>query len=82
MATNRATARRRSAKTAFEDDDAPVVKRAKTEVTVTTKKTNGATRKVTKTGELGAFVAWQSGVLRDFARASRVMEHRIEGWTS
>ncbi|KAL5412026.1 hypothetical protein PMIN03_004499 [Paraphaeosphaeria minitans] len=49
MATNRATARRRSARTAFEDDDAPVVKRAKTEVTAPAKKTNGATRKAAKT---------------------------------
>ncbi|KAF1971036.1 hypothetical protein BU23DRAFT_537229 [Bimuria novae-zelandiae CBS 107.79] len=49
MATNRATARRRSARTAFEDDDAPAVKRAKTETNGTAKKTNGATRRTAKT---------------------------------
>lgn len=79
MATNRATARRRSARTAFEDDDAPVVKRAKTEVTATAKRTNGATRKAAKTGKLGVFVAW-SGVFRGFNRvqvASLSYEWRI-----
>ncbi|KAL1606390.1 hypothetical protein SLS60_003793 [Paraconiothyrium brasiliense] len=49
MATNGATARRRSARTAFEEDDAPATKRAKTEVNRTAKKTNGATKKATKT---------------------------------
>ncbi|KAJ4356601.1 uncharacterized protein N0V89_004636 [Didymosphaeria variabile] len=49
MATNRATARRRSARTAFEEEDAPATKRAKTEVNRTAKKTNGATKKAAKT---------------------------------
>ncbi|KAJ4290446.1 hypothetical protein N0V90_010662 [Kalmusia sp. IMI 367209] len=48
MATNRATARRRSARAAFDDDDAPAVKRAKTEVNGTAKKANGATKKAAK----------------------------------
>ena len=63
MATNRASARRRSARTAFEDDDAPAVKRAKTETNGTAKKTTGAARKTAaKTGESAAIMAWQSGI--------------------
>jgi kinetochore protein Mis13/DSN1 len=68
MATNRATARRRSARTAFEDDDAPVVKRAKTDVNGPAKKTNGVTRKAAKTGELDAVLACRSGVSHGFNR--------------
>lgn len=48
MATNRPTTRRRSAKQAFEDDDAPVLKRPKTEVNGTAKRTAAATKKTTK----------------------------------
>lgn len=70
MATNRATTRRRSARAAFEDDDAPAVKRAKTESVGTAKKANGVAKKAAKTGELGAIVKRQSGV--EGIRASRV----------
>ncbi|KAA8618514.1 Kinetochore protein Mis13 [Pyrenophora tritici-repentis] len=48
MATNRPTTRRRSAKQAFEDDDAPALKRPKTEVNGTVKRTAAATKKATK----------------------------------
>ncbi|KAF2466050.1 uncharacterized protein BDR25DRAFT_306272 [Lindgomyces ingoldianus] len=50
MATNRPNTRRRSVKQAFEDDDAPVAKRAKTagELGGPGKRTNGATKRTTK----------------------------------
>lgn len=49
MATNRPTTRRRSAKQAFEDDDAPAVqKRPRTEVNGTSKKATAAPKKTAK----------------------------------
>ena len=79
MATNRATARRRSARAAFEDDDAPAVKRAKTETNGTAKKTNGATRKIAKTGESGATVELPSRVVGGSkTRAGRVLEAQLK----
>ncbi|CAI6340957.1 unnamed protein product [Periconia digitata] len=48
MAANRPTTRRRSAKSAFEDDDAPAPKRVRTEINGTGKKANGAPRKAAK----------------------------------
>jgi kinetochore protein Mis13/DSN1 len=48
MATNRPTTRRRSAKQAFDDDDAPAPKRAKAEVNGTSKKANAAPKKTAK----------------------------------
>ncbi|KAF2873596.1 Mis12-Mtw1 protein family-domain-containing protein [Massariosphaeria phaeospora] len=49
MAANRPTTRRRSARHAFEDDDAPTAKRPKTEVNGAGRRTNGATKKAAKT---------------------------------
>ena len=49
-------------KTAFEDEDAPAPKRAKTEMNGAGKRTNGATKKVTKTGEFGILVAEKAGL--------------------
>ncbi|KAF2190195.1 hypothetical protein K469DRAFT_699805 [Zopfia rhizophila CBS 207.26] len=46
--TNRPNTRRRSVKHAFEEDDAPVAKRAKTEVNGTGRRMNGATKKTAK----------------------------------
>jgi kinetochore protein Mis13/DSN1 len=55
MAKNRPTTRRRSVKTAFEEDDAPVAKRPKTEVNGVNKRASGATKKTAKTaGEFGS----------------------------
>lgn len=82
MATNRATARRRSARTAFEDDDAPAVKRAKTDVNGTGKRTNGATKKAAKTGEFGASVVGNVGCGRVSSYAQRVNELQLEGKAS
>ncbi|KAF2681654.1 hypothetical protein K458DRAFT_343230 [Lentithecium fluviatile CBS 122367] len=48
MATNRPTTRRRSVKAAFEEEDAPVAKRAKTETNGTVKRTNGAKKATAK----------------------------------
>ncbi|KAE8853386.1 hypothetical protein PTNB73_02290 [Pyrenophora teres f. teres] len=48
MATNRPTTRRRSAKQAFDDDNAPALKRPKTEVNGTAKRTAAATKKSAK----------------------------------
>ena len=48
MATNRPTTRRRSVKQAFEEDDAPASKRAKTEASGTSKRANGAVVKAAK----------------------------------
>jgi kinetochore protein Mis13/DSN1 len=48
MAANRSTTRRRSAKQAFEDDDAPAPKRPRTEVNGTSKRANGVTKKTAK----------------------------------
>jgi hypothetical protein len=73
MATNRATARRRSARTAFEDDDAPIVKRAKTEANGPAKKTNGVTRKAAKTGELVQL--WHAGAGCPMASIARKSRH-------
>ena len=60
-AMNRPTTRRRSVRHAFEDDDAPVAKRAKTEVNGAGKKAaGGATKKAAKAGELVFFFfAWR-----------------------
>ncbi|CAN9237761.1 unnamed protein product [Alternaria alternata] len=49
MATNRPTTRRRSAKQAFDDDDAPAPKRAKAEVNGSSKKATAAPKKTAKT---------------------------------
>ncbi|KAF2260175.1 kinetochore protein Mis13 [Lojkania enalia] len=49
MAANRTTTRRRSAKQAFEDDDAPVAKRLRTETNGAGKRMTGATKKAAKT---------------------------------
>lgn len=57
MAANRATTRRRSARIAFDDDDAPVVKRARTETNSIAKKVNGTTKKTDKKGESGGHAA-------------------------
>ncbi|KAF2112929.1 kinetochore protein Mis13 [Lophiotrema nucula] len=48
MATNRTMTRRRSVTQAFEDEDAPAAKRAKTEVNGAGKRANGATKKAAK----------------------------------
>jgi kinetochore protein Mis13/DSN1 len=48
MAANRPTTRRRSAKQAFEDDDAPAPKRPRAEVNGTGKRATGATKKAPK----------------------------------
>ena len=74
MATNRPTTRRRSVKTAFEDDDAPVAKRAKTEVNGASKRTNGAAKKAPKGGEFGVGCARLAGSRREMrSRADRVL---------
>jgi kinetochore protein Mis13/DSN1 len=49
MAANRPTTRRRSARQAFEEDDAPAPKRPRAEVNGATKRTAGAVKKATKT---------------------------------
>jgi kinetochore protein Mis13/DSN1 len=48
MAANRPTTRRRSARQAFEDDDAPAPKRPRAEVNGTTKRAAGAVKKAAK----------------------------------
>lgn len=53
MAANRPSTRRRSARTTFEEEDAPAPKRPKTEVNGTGKRANGAIKKAAKTGESG-----------------------------
>jgi len=80
MATNRPTTRRRSVKTAFDDDDAPVAKRAKTEVNAASKRTNGATKKAVKAGEFELGCGGLAGLRREMrARANRVLVVRFEG---
>lgn len=73
---NRPTTRRRSQKHAFEDDDAPAAKRAKTEVNGTGKKTNGAARQ-SKAGECLPLFGGGCGVCGTRARGVQ-LEGRVE----